>query len=82
VAAQQDPLIGPDDIAFRLDLTPAQLKVTYSALKSMLDDFGHDERDVRDVGGLVREVLAKLPAPESIRAIDLSAELARRRRAT
>jgi hypothetical protein len=79
VAAQQDPLIGPDDIAFRLDLTPAQLKVTYSALKSMLDDFGHDERDV---GGLVREVLAKLPAPESIRAIDLSAELARRRRAT
>jgi hypothetical protein len=42
----------------------------------MLDDFGHDERDV---GAVVREVLAKLPDAGSIRAIDLSAELARRR---
>ena len=75
--ATTDPaLIGPDDIAFRLDLTPAQLKVTYTALKSMLDDFGHDEREVL---ALVREVLAKLPPAESIRAIDLSAELRRRR---
>jgi hypothetical protein len=76
MAAPDDPLIGPDEIAFRLDLTPAQLKVTWSALKSMLDDFGHDERDV---GAVVREVLAKLPDAGSIRAIDLSAELARRR---
>ena len=37
-------LIGPDEIAYRLDLTPAQLKITYTALKSFLDDFGHDER--------------------------------------
>ena len=75
--ATPDPaLIGPDDIAFRLDLTPAQLKVTYTALKSMLDDFGHDETDVLHV---VREVLAKLPDAESIKAIDLSAELRRRR---
>jgi hypothetical protein len=79
MATQEDVLIGPDEIAFRLELTPAQLKVTYTALKSMLDDFGHDERDV---GALVREVLAKLPEPESIRAIDLATELARRRRAT
>jgi hypothetical protein len=75
--ATTDPsLIGPDDIAFRLDLTPAQLKVTYTALKSLLDDFGHDERDVAQV---VREVIAKLPDAESIRAIDLTAELNRRR---
>jgi hypothetical protein len=72
-----DPaLIGPDDIAFRLDLTPAQLKVTYTALKSLLDDFGRDERDV---GQIVREVIAKLPDAESIKAIDLTAELKRRR---
>jgi hypothetical protein len=76
MATTDPPLIGPDDIAFRLDLTPAQLKVTYTALKSMLDDFGHDERDVLT---LVREVLAKLPDHESIRAIDLTAELRRRR---
>ncbi len=29
-------LIGPYDIAFRLELTPAQLKVTYTALHSLL----------------------------------------------
>jgi hypothetical protein len=76
MATSDEALIGPEDIAFRLDLTPAQLKVTYTALKSLLDDFGHDERDV---GRLIREVIAKLPDAESIRAIDLSAELARRR---
>jgi hypothetical protein len=68
-------LIGPDETAFRLELTPAQLKVTYAALKSMLDDFGHDEPDVHRV---LREVLAKFPDPASVRAIDLGAELRRR----
>jgi hypothetical protein len=76
MATSDEALIGPDDIAFRLDLTPAQLKVTYNALKSMLDDFGHDEREV---ARLIRDVIAKLPDAESIRAIDLTAELARRR---
>ena len=61
-------LIGPDEIAYRLDLTPAQLKITYPALKSFLDDFGHDEREVHDI---VREVLAKLPEEHSIRSIDI-----------
>jgi hypothetical protein len=62
-------LIGPDEIAYRLDLTPAQLKVTFTALKSFLDDFGHDERYVHDV---VREVLAKLPEEHAIRSIDIT----------
>jgi hypothetical protein len=62
-------LIGPDETAFRLDLTPAQLKITYTALKSLLDDFGHDERVVSDV---VREVLAKLPEESALRSIDIS----------
>ena len=61
-------LIGPDEIAYRLDLTPGQLKITWTALKSLLDDFGHDERDMHE---LVREVLDKLPDEHSIRAIDL-----------
>jgi hypothetical protein len=69
-----DDLIAPDETAFRLELTPAQLKVTYSALRSMLADFGHDEPDVHRV---LREILAKLPDEASIRAIDLAAELRR-----
>ena len=61
-------LIGPDDIAYRLELTPAELKVTYNALKTLLNDFGHDEYDVQR---LIRSVIAKLPSPESIESIDL-----------
>ncbi len=61
-------LIGPDETAYRLELTPAQLKITWTALKSFLDDFGHDERDEHDD---TREVLDKLPDEHSIRAIDL-----------
>jgi hypothetical protein len=62
-------LIAPDEEAFRLSLTPAQLKITWTALKSFLDDFGHDERDVHSV---VREVLDKLPDEHAIRSIDIT----------
>jgi hypothetical protein len=62
-------LIGPDEIAYRLDLTPAQLKITWTALRAFADDFGHDERDVHAV---VREVLEKLPDEHAIRTIDIS----------
>ena len=65
----RDPdLIGPDDVAFTLDLTPGQLKIVHAALKSMRDDFGHDQHDVHKV---IHEVLAKLPDEASIRAIDI-----------
>jgi hypothetical protein len=69
-----DDLIAPNETAFRLELTPAQLKVTHSALRSMLADFGHDEPDVHRV---IKEILAKLPDEASIRAINLAAELRR-----
>jgi hypothetical protein len=62
-------LIRPDEEAYRLALTPAQLKITWTALKSFLDDFGHDERDVHRV---VREVLDKLPDEHAIRSIDIT----------
>ena len=69
MADEQDlHLIGPDEIAYRLELTPAQLKITWTALKSFADDFGHDERDVHEV---VREVLDKLPDEHAIRSIDI-----------
>jgi hypothetical protein len=68
MASEPSPLIGPDETAYRVELTPAQLKVTWVALKSMLDGYGHDEHDVKRV---VRSVLEKLPPEESVRDIDL-----------
>jgi hypothetical protein len=66
--------IQPGEVAFRLDLTAAELKVTHTALKSLLDDYGHDEQDVIKV---IRTVLDKLPDEHSIRAIDLRREARR-----
>lgn len=68
-------LIGPDETAYRLDLTPAQLKITWTALHALLDDFGHEERDVQLV---IQQVLDKLPGEHDIRSIDLDQELRRR----
>jgi hypothetical protein len=68
MATDPADLIGPDDTAFTLDLTPAQLKLVHAAVKSMLDDFGHNEPDVHRV---LHEILAKLPDEASIRAINL-----------
>jgi hypothetical protein len=67
--AESDALIGPHEIAYTLELTPAQLKVTYYALRSYRDDFGHEEHDVLAV---VNEVLAKLPGESSLRDIKLT----------
>ena len=61
-----------DQIGYHVDFTAAQLKVVHTALKSLLDDFGHDEADVTRV---IHEVLDKLPDEHSIRAIDLKDEL-------
>lgn len=61
-------LIASDETAFRLELTPAELKITHAALRAFLNDFGHDEREVHDV---VRRVLAKLPDESSIHAIKI-----------
>ncbi len=69
-------LIGPDEIAYRLELTAAQLKIVYTALHSLFDDLGHEEHDVKEI---VRSVLDKLPGEHDIRAIDLDRE--RRREA-
>jgi hypothetical protein len=67
--ATEDPdLIGPDEVAFTLDLTPAQLKIVHGALRSFRDDFGHDQREVHQI---THELLAKLPDEASIRSIDL-----------
>ena len=61
-----------EEVNYHLELTPAQLKITHTALKSLLDDFGHEEHDVQQV---IHDVLAKLPDEHSIRAIVLDDEL-------
>ena len=62
-----DPdLIGPDEVAFHLELTPPQMKVLYAALQSFRDDFGHDQHDVHRI---IHELLAKFPDEPSIRSI-------------
>jgi hypothetical protein len=67
-----DDLIQPGETAYHLNLTAAQLKIVYTALRSLYDDLGHEERDVQQV---VASVLAKLPDEHDIRAIDLTREL-------
>jgi hypothetical protein len=60
-----------DEIGYTVHLSPPQLKVVYTALKSLLDDFGHDEADVHKA---IHEVLDKLPDEHSIRAIKIGGE--------
>jgi len=67
-----DDLIQPGEIAYHLDLTAAQLKIVYTALRSLSDDLGHEEHDIKRV---VASVLDKLPDEHDIRAIDLNREL-------
>jgi hypothetical protein len=67
-----DGLIQPGETAYRLELTAAQLKIVHTALKSLFDDLGRDQRDVKNV---VAAVLDKLPGEHDIRAIDLEREL-------
>ena len=74
MATDDTGVIQPDEIAYRLELTPPELKLTYSALKALMNDFGHDEHDVQRI---IRSILNKLPPPESIESIDL--HLPRRR---
>jgi UDP-N-acetylmuramate-alanine ligase len=63
-----------ESIHYHLELTPEQLKITHTALRSLLDDFGHDETEIV---GLIRAVLEKLPDEHAIRAIQLDREVER-----
>lgn len=54
---------------YHLELTPEQLKITHTALRSLLDDFGHDEPEIHKI---IHELLAKLPDEHAIRAIRIT----------
>ena len=72
MATEESNLIPADEPVSDLRLTAAELKVTFNALKSYFDDFGHEEREIQDI---VRGVLAKLPGEHEVRAINLDDEL-------
>jgi hypothetical protein len=44
-----------------IELTDDELRILREALRSHLDDFGHEEADVLR---LIKQVLAKLPPPD------------------
>ena len=61
-----------ESINYHLELTPAQLKITHTALRSLLADFGHDQPEIHR---LIHEVLQKLPDDQAVQAIQLDQEL-------
>lgn len=63
---------GDTPFRYHLELTPQQLKITHTALRSLMDDFGRDNSAIHRV---IREILDKLPDEHAIRAIQLDQEL-------
>ena len=76
MADDQTNLIPADAPVLDLQLNAAEMKVTYIALKTYFDDFGHEESDLHT---LVRGILGRLPGEHDMRAIDLDAELVKLR---
>jgi hypothetical protein len=77
VAAVADDVAGRigDDEHEPVALDAAALKVTWSALHTLLDDTVRTQRDDREH---LRALLDRLPGEHDVRAIDLDAELDRR----
>ena len=44
-----------------IELTDEELRLLHAALRSYLDDFGHEEADVLR---MIKQLLGKLPRPE------------------
>lgn len=63
---------GASPFKYHLELTPAQLKLTHTALHSLLDDFGHKQPEIHEV---IRQILEKLPDEHAIRAIRLDEDV-------
>ena len=58
---------GPSPFRYHLELTPAQLRLTHDALRTLAVEPGSDERTRR----IIEEVLEKLPDEEHIAQIRL-----------
>lgn len=57
---------GPSPFKYHLELTPAQLRLTYDGLQSLLAALGDDRPEARTV---IAEVLEKFPDERAIAAI-------------
>ena len=51
-----------------MSLTPQQMKITYSAVKLLLNDLQRGQADEREI---LRKILDKLPDEHTMRAITL-----------
>jgi hypothetical protein len=78
VAAVVDGVAGRivDDERVPLELDAADMKVTWSALHTLLDDSVRTQHEERE---RLRALLDRMPGEHDMRAIDLDAELDRRR---
>ena len=54
-----------------IELTDDELRLVRAALRSYLEDFGHEEADILRA---IKEVLAKLPSPESVAILETRVE--------
>lgn len=59
---------GPSPFRYHLELTPAQLRLTHDALRTLAVEPGSDERTRQ----IVAEILEMLPDEDTIAAIRLS----------
>ena len=59
---------GPSPFKYHLELTPAQLRLTYDALRDLLESLGEERTEAQRVIG---EVLEMLPDEHAIAAIRL-----------
>jgi hypothetical protein len=59
---------APDGDVLSVPLSPGQMKITYSALRLLLNDLQREQADEREV---LWRVLGKLPDEHAIRAIQL-----------
>jgi hypothetical protein len=64
-----------DDERTPVELDAAAMKITWSALRALLEDTRRDQEEER---AHLRALLERLPGEHDIRAIDLDAELDRR----
>jgi len=56
---------------FGLRLTGPELKVTYTALRSLRDDLGRDQHEISHI---IQSVLDKMPDEHTMRAIRIATE--------
>ncbi len=59
---------APADGLLTVELTPPQMKITFSAVKLLLNDLGREQAGEREI---LRAILGKLPDEHTMRAIQV-----------